>query len=143
MSFADSDMLFAELGQKIYHCTTPSTLTCRCPVQVIANKASKQHRKQQLEDNRKPLSRVPAAKKRKAISEDEEECTELKAQPRTSETIDKVKQICRAATIKIPPSAYVKTKSVDDIENNMRDLLDKYGLSLDSTSSDISKVRDR
>lgn len=111
-------------------------------VQIIANKASKQDRKQ-TEGKQKPLSTVPAAKKRKAISEDEEECSDPKAQPRTSKTIDKIKQICKAATIKIPPSAYVKTKSVDDIENNMRDLLDKYGLSLGSSSNEISKVRDR
>lgn len=117
-------------------------LTCCCSVQIIASKAFKQHRKQS-EGERKPPKTVPAAKKRKAIPEDEEECSEPKAQPRTSGTIDKVKQICKAATIKIPPSAYVKTKSVDDIENNMKDLLDKYGLSLDSSSNEISRVRDR
>lgn len=114
-------------------------LTPRHSVQIIANKATKQDRKQS-EVKRKPSKTVPVAKKRKATSEDEEE---PKAQPRTSKTIDKVKQICKAATIKIPPSAYVKTKSVQDIEDNMIDLLAKYGLSLDSSSHEISKTCDR
>lgn len=120
-------------------CIKLCALTPQHFIQIIANKATKQDR-QQSEGKQKPSKTAPVAKKRKATHEDEEE---PKAQPRTSKTIDKVKQICKAATIKIPPSAYVKTKSVKDIEDNMRDLLAKYGLSLDSSPHDISKTCDR
>lgn len=129
-------------ASKALHHIKPCVLTPQRAFQIIANKANKQDRKQS-EGKGKPSKTVLIAKKRKATSEDEEDCREPKAQPRTSKTIDKVKQICKAATIKIPPSAYVKTKSVKDIEDNMIDLLAKYGLSLDSSSHEISKTCDR
>ncbi|KAL3139488.1 hypothetical protein ABBQ38_003812 [Trebouxia sp. C0009 RCD-2024] len=109
---------------------------------IIAHKASKQDNKHS-DGTRKSSETAPRAKKRKAISKDDEDGSEPKAQPRTSVTIDKVKQICKAATIKIPPSAYVKTKSIQDVEQNLEDLLAKHGLCLDSSSHEINKTRDR
>lgn len=113
-------------------------------MQIIAHKASKQNNKH-LDGTRKSSETAThvRAKKRTAIPKDEENGSEPKAQPRTSVTIDKVKQICKAATIKIPPSAYVKTKSVQDVEQNLEGLLAKHGLSLDSSSHEINKARDR
>ena len=111
-------------------------------VQIIAHKASK-HDNKRSDGTRNSSETAPRAKKRKAIPKDEEDGSEPKPQPRTSVTIDKVKQICKAATIKIPPSAYVKTKSVQDVEQNLRDLLAKHGLSLDSSAYEINKTRDR
>lgn len=125
-------------------CTSPSPLygpVC-ASVQVIAHKASK-HDSKQSNGTRKSSKSAPHAKKRKAIPEDKADSSEPKAQPRTSVTIDKVKQICKAATIKIPPSAYVKTKSVEDVERKLKDLLAKHDLSLDSSSYEIHKTRDR
>lgn len=138
------------IGQLLLHSST-ADMHHRCPlygpvtaaaVQIIAHKASKQDNKHS-DGTRKSSETAPRAKKRKAISKDDEDGSEPKAQPRTSVTIDKVKQICKAATIKIPPSAYVKTKSIQDVEQNLEDLLAKHGLCLDSSSHEINKTRDR
>lgn len=110
--------------------------------QIIAHKAAKQEKKQP--DGKKQVSKIaPAAKKRKKVSEDGEDRSQPKAQPRASPTIDKAKQICKAATIKVPPSVYVKTKTLQDIENNLSELLAKHDLSLDSSTHEISRARER
>lgn len=94
-------------------------------------------------DKKKP-KKAPAAKKHKALAEeDDDDRAQPSAQPRTSKTIDKVKQICKAATIKIPPSMYVKTKSLSQVEEDMKALLEKHDLSLGSSSHEISKAANR
>lgn len=111
-------------------------------LQIIAHKA-----KGDSGSTKQPSKSGPATKKRKAALEDEDEgeepASKSKAEPRTSKTIEKVKCICKAATIKIPPSMYVKSKSLTEVEADMQALLAKHELSLDSSTHDISKAAAR
>ncbi len=125
-------------------------------MQIIAHQASKQANASSV--TKLDAASAPAKKKQKAAAQQEIEQQEIeqqeieqqedgkdtspqaKAQPRTSKTIDKVKRICKAATIKIPPSMYVKSKS---LESDMEALLSKHGLCLDSSSHEISKAAAR
>ena len=119
------------------------------PMQIIAHQASKQAKTTSV--TKLDAASAPPKKKQKAAAQQESEQQEdekdaspqAKAQPRTSKTIDKVKQICKAATIKIPPSMYVKSKSLAEVESDMEALLSKHGLSLDSSSHEISKAAAR
>jgi hypothetical protein len=123
-------------------------------MQIIAHQASKQAKASSV--TKLDAASAPAKKKQKAAAQQEIEQQEIeqqedgqdtspqaKAQPRTSKTIDKVKRICKAATIKIPPSMYVKSKSLTEVESDMEALLSKHGLSLDSSSHEISKAAAR
>ncbi len=128
-------------------------------MQIIAHQASKQANASSV--TKLDAASAPAKKKQKAAAQQEIEQQEIeqqeieqqedgkdtspqaKAQPRTSKTIDKVKRICKAATIKIPPSMYVKSKSLTEVESDMEALLSKHGLSLDSSSHEISKAAAR
>ncbi|DBB04206.1 TPA: hypothetical protein ACH3X1_013240 [Trebouxia sp. C0004] len=117
------------------------------PMQIIAHQASKQAKSVTKLD----AASAPAKKKQKAAAQQEIEqqedgedtASQAKAQPRTSKSIDKVKQICKAATIKIPPSMYLKSKSLAEVESDMETLLSKHGLSLDASSHEISKAAAR
>lgn len=122
----------------------PSSTCKLAELQIIEHKASKKS-KGASDSKKQTFKSAPAAKKQKASADDdgEESPSKQKAEPRTSKTIEKVKQICKAATIKIPPSIYVKSKSLDQVEADMADLLAKHGLSLGSASSDISKAATR
>lgn len=119
------------------------------PMQIIAHQASKQAKASSVTNL--DAASAPAKKKQKAAAQQESELQEdgkdmsqqAKAQPRTSKTIDKVKRIAKAATIKIPPSMYVKSKSLDEVESDMEALLSKHGLSLDCSSHEISKAAAR
>ncbi|KAL0040660.1 hypothetical protein WJX79_000885 [Trebouxia sp. C0005] len=116
---------------------------------IIAHQASKQAKASSVTNL--DAASAPAKKKQKAAAQQESELQEdgkdmsqqAKAQPRTSKTIDKVKRIAKAATIKIPPSMYVKSKSLDEVESDMEALLSKHGLSLDCSSHEISKAAAR
>jgi len=123
-------------------------------MQIIAHQASKQAKASSV--TKLDAASAPAKKKQKAAAQQEIEQQEIeqqedgqdtspqaKAQPRTSKTIDKVKRICKAATIKIPPSMYVKSKSLTEVESDMEALLSKHGLCLDSSSHEISKAAAR
>jgi len=123
-------------------------------MQIIAHQASKQANASSV--TKLDAASAPAKKKQKAAAQQEIEQQEIeqqedgqdtspqaKAQPRTSKTIDKVKRICKAATIKIPPSMYVKSKSLTEVESDMEALLSKHGLCLDSSSHEISKAAAR
>ena len=120
--------------------------------QIIAHQAAK-HAKA-ASDTKQLSASAPAKKKRKAAAQEDEQDADKegyeadqhpkpKSQPRSSNTIDKVKRICKAATVKIPPSMYVKSKSLAEVEADMEGLLRKHGLSLESSPHDISKAAAR
>lgn len=115
-------------------------------MQIVAHQAFKQAKASSVTEM--DAASAPAKKKQKAaaqqeIEQQEDTSPQAKAQPRTSKIIDKVKRICKAATIKIPPSMYVKSKSLAEVESDMKALLSKHGLSLDSSSHEISKAAAR
>ena len=109
-------------------------------MQIVAHKASKQGKQ---DANRQSSATVKGNKKRKSAPVEKEEGSQPKAKTRSSKVIDKAKQICKAATVKISPSMFLKTKSLEDIEHDMLALLAKHSLSLESSPHDISRARDR
>lgn len=57
----------------------------------------------------------------------------LPAGPRQySRTVEKLRGICKAATITIPPSLYVKNKSDEDLQAALEELLGRHGLDANS-----------
>lgn len=49
-----------------------------------------------------------------------------------SKAVERMRAVCRAATITIPPSLYVKNKSNEALEEALGALLSKHGLSENS-----------
>lgn len=55
--------------------------------------------------------------------------------------VQKLKQVCKAATIAIPPSVYTRVTSEQDVINRLKELLSKHGLGKDSSSDEIAAVK--
>lgn len=55
--------------------------------------------------------------------------------------VQKLKRICKAATITIPPSVYTRVKEERDVVERLTAVLEKHGLSQDSSLDDIATVR--
>lgn len=57
------------------------------------------------------------------------------------DTVNKLRSVCRAATVAIPPCIYAQNKSEEELISALKTLLSKYGLRASSSAADISKVR--
>ena len=55
--------------------------------------------------------------------------------------VQRLKRICRAATIAIPPSVYVRVTSEQDVITRLKDVLSKHGLAKDSSPEEIAQVK--
>ena len=55
--------------------------------------------------------------------------------------VQRLKRICKAATITIPPSVYARVTSEQDVITRLKDLLSKHGLAKDSSPEDIARVK--
>ena len=113
--------------------------------QIVAQQPDAADGEEQLESPAKKHKKSSSAKqenKKKAHAADAKLAT-VTAPARTSSIIDQAKHICKQATVKIPPSTYAKSKSLAEVEADLEALLEKHGLSLDSSSQYIEKVRRR
>lgn len=57
--------------------------------------------------------------------------------------VEKLKTICRSATITIPPTLYVKNKAESELEAALEALLDKHNLTISSGAAEIGKAKQR
>lgn len=57
--------------------------------------------------------------------------------------MDKLKGVCKAASITVGPSVYTRVSSAQDVEDRLRALLAKHGLSEGSSAGDIAGIRKR
>lgn len=57
------------------------------------------------------------------------------------DAVNKLRSLCRAATIAIPPCIYTQNKTEEGLTNALKMLLSKYGLQASSSAADVSKVR--
>lgn len=65
-----------------------------------------------------------------------------KAAPRTyTKKVERIRSLCRQATITIPPNIYSKNKTDKELEAAMEALLSKHGLSANSGQHDVAKVK--
>jgi Histone chaperone domain CHZ len=65
-----------------------------------------------------------------------------KAAARTySKKIDRMRSLCRQATITIPPNIYVKNKTDSELEDAFEALLNKNGLGASSGPNEVAKVK--
>ena len=55
--------------------------------------------------------------------------------------VQRLKRICKAATIAIPPSIYVRVTSEQDVITRLKALLSKHALARDSSPEDIARVK--
>ena len=55
--------------------------------------------------------------------------------------VQKLKQVCKAATIAIPPSVYTRVTSEQDVIERLKELLSKYGLAKDSSAEEVAQVK--
>lgn len=55
--------------------------------------------------------------------------------------VQKLRRVCKAATIAVPPSVYTRVTSEQDVVDRLKDLLSKHGLSKDSTADEIARVK--
>ena len=55
--------------------------------------------------------------------------------------VQRLKRICKAATITIPPSVYARVTSEQDVVTRLKDLLSKHGLAKDSSPENIARVK--
>jgi hypothetical protein len=79
-----------------------------------------------------------SSKKRKSNSPK----TAPKASARTySKKVDRMRSLCRQATITIPPNIYVKNKTDKELEAAFEALLEKNGLSADAGANEVAKVK--
>ena len=65
-----------------------------------------------------------------------------KAGPRVySSKVERIKSMCRQATITIPPNIYSKNKTDPELEAAMDALLSKHGLTAKSGATEVAKVK--
>lgn len=55
--------------------------------------------------------------------------------------VQKLKRICKSASITVPPSVYTRVTEQQDVVDRLKALLQKHGLSEIATSDDIARVR--
>ena len=55
--------------------------------------------------------------------------------------VNKLKRICKSATIIVPPSVYTRVSGEQDVIERLKALLQKHDLSEHSTSDDISRAK--
>ncbi|CAK0787919.1 hypothetical protein CVIRNUC_011141 [Coccomyxa viridis] len=55
--------------------------------------------------------------------------------------VQRLKRVCKAATIIVPPSVYARVTSEQDVVTRLKDLLSKHGLAKDSSPEDIARVK--
>ncbi len=65
----------------------------------------------------------------------------LAAAKASGSKVQKLKRVCKAATIAIPPSVYTRVKSEEDVIQRLEDLLSKYGLAKDSSAEEVAQVK--
>jgi hypothetical protein len=65
-----------------------------------------------------------------------------KAAARTySKKVDRMRSLCRQATITIPPNIYVKNKTDKELEAAFEALLEKNGLEANAGANEVAKVK--
>lgn len=55
--------------------------------------------------------------------------------------VQKLRQVCKAATIAIPPSVYTRVTSEQDVIQRLKELLSKYGLAKNSSAEEVARVK--
>lgn len=81
-----------------------------------------------------------SSKKRKSSSP--KIATASKAAARTySKKVDRMRSLCRQATITIPPNIYVKNKTDRELEAAFEALLEKNGLEANAGANEVAKVK--
>lgn len=55
--------------------------------------------------------------------------------------VQKLKRICKSATITVPPSVYTRVTEEQDVVDRLKALLQKHGLSEHATSDEIAQLR--
>jgi len=58
-----------------------------------------------------------------------------------SKKVDRMRSLCRQATITIPPNIYVKNKSDQELEAAFKALLEKNGLEANAGAHEVAKVK--
>ena len=65
-----------------------------------------------------------------------------KAAPRTyTKKVERMRNLCRQATITVPPNIYVKNKTDKELEAAFEALLNKNGLGADAGANEVAKVK--
>lgn len=97
-------------------------------------------------DHTKDAPEKRHGKKRKSIDSDEGKDSDgaKKAGPRMySARVNRLRTLCKSATITIPPNIYSKNKTDDELAEALEKLLDKNGLRPNASSHDIARVKAR
>ena len=84
------------------------------------------------------------ARKRKKEETDEVNATKsskIVGKKAHNARVDRLKALCRAATVPIPPNVYKKNKTDNGLAQALEKLLEKHGLNYNSTSHDTSRVK--
>ncbi len=55
--------------------------------------------------------------------------------------VQKMKRICKSASITIPPSVYTRVSKEQDVADRLKALLQKHGLSEQATTDEVAQVR--
>ena len=55
--------------------------------------------------------------------------------------VQKLKRICKSASITVPPSVYTRVTEEQDVVDRLKAVLEKHGLSEQATSDEIAQVR--
>jgi hypothetical protein len=82
-----------------------------------------------------------SSKKRKSSSPKPAAAAPKAAARTYSKKVDRMRNMCRQATITVPPNIYVKNKTDKELEAAFEALLEKNGLSSDAGANEIAKTK--
>eukprot|EP00887_Chlorella_sp_A99_P006169 scaffold3.g6169.t1 len=85
----------------------------------------------------------PRKKQRLADATEERQQKPAAAPWQYSRQVEKLRALCKAATITIPPATYVKNKDNASLEQALEALLEKHGLSADAGEKQVAKAKQR
>lgn len=128
----------------------------------IMTKAAATEEKEEAEDEQEELSQeseeesedeglveTRPVKVKKKAKKSKAKSTATKQKPASvttglsSKSISKAKKVLKEASIRIPPNIYKKNKTLVELESALEALLEKHGLSINSSKKIIRKVKKR
>ncbi|CAL8467237.1 g6773 [Coccomyxa elongata] len=118
---------------------------CEQEAQQDSEEAPAKHKKAEAEigEDGEPLRKKLKTKEKKIKKKNESKSQEEKPQAgkEYGQEVQKLKRICKSATITVPPSVYTRVTEEQDVVDRLKALLQKHGLSEHATSDEIAQVR--
>lgn len=153
--------------QKEFGCSSDEIAPYKSLIKSLAleimTKAAATEEKDEVEDEQEELSQEseeesedeglvesrPVTVVKKKAKKSKAKSTAAKQKPASSTTglssksISKAKKVLKEASIRIPPNIYKKNKTLVELESALEALLEKHGLSFNSSKKIIRKVKKR